>query len=317
MAWPRPSQVLAARGHGVLGDRQGGVVAGDGLLLLAEAEECHGETKLVGGLLGRLLCGQLEVGLGLSQLADPDPGHGPGVVRRDVEAGLLASVVVALDELDCGPRVLHGLLSSPEVGQERSPRVPGLVILGLEANRLVHVGQGVLELALIPVGHAAVVEGLVVTREEEDRLAVVLDGLVQLAAALEGLPVVEPGVGVLAVEVEGLLELGARLEELAPVAEGHALVSEPLDRLLVRALGVGRGRCDAAEAERAAQGAEGQERTHHEDLQWVRSGSRRLRGRACPDLVKLADPPMQRQGPARDSHPADPREGAAIQGPGA
>src|SRR5579863_5676914 len=56
----------------------------------------------------------------------------------------------------------------------------GLVIIRLEADRLVVVSDGEMVLALTAVGRAAIVEGLVIIRLQADRLVVIGDSEVVL-----------------------------------------------------------------------------------------------------------------------------------------
>ena len=97
----------------------------------------------------------------------------------------------------------------------------GLGVILLESDGLAVLGDGLVQLALVLQGVAEVAVGLGVILLESDGLAVLGDGLVQLALILQGDAEVVVGFGVILLESDGLAVLGDGLVQLALVAAGR------------------------------------------------------------------------------------------------
>src|SRR5215471_1780949 len=98
-------------------------------------------------------------------------------------------------------------------------------MLRVEPDRLVVVGDGAVEIALLLIGDGAVVEAVGVGLEA-DRLAVVGDGPVVIALGVIGLAAVVDGVDIAGIEPNRLVVILQGAVEIAGGGDGGATVAE-------------------------------------------------------------------------------------------
>jgi hypothetical protein len=111
--------------------------------------------------------------------------------------------------------IRHGLRQLLGGHSRATSRGPSRHALRLEAHRLVEILDGAIEIALDPIGDAAVVEGFAMVGLQLDRLIIVFDGAVDVALAPMRIGPV----------VEGVFVVGPEPDRLIDVLDGAVVVA--------------------------------------------------------------------------------------------
>ncbi len=96
------------------------------------------------------------------------------------------------------------------------------LLLGIDPDRFIEVGNGVVVIFLRGVDHTAVVEWQRIVRVKADRLGVIGQGPGAVTFVVVDVAAIVVGAGFLGVEPDGLGEIGER-----PVLFAHAVVDDP------------------------------------------------------------------------------------------